>query len=534
MWKRLFRNTGKYVRLLLRRDRFRILIWLLGIVLLTLIVAPAYTELASTEQERITMAETMRNPAITAMFGPGYGLDDYTYGAMMGHQMLLLTALAVSIMSILLVARQTRGDEESGRIEMIRSLPVGRLSSLCSTTLVLWGTNISLALLTGLGLYALGIESIDLHGSMLYGAALGAAGIFFTAVTALFAQLAENSRGTVGLSMAALGLFYLLRAVGDVGNEALSWLSPLGWILRSEVYVNNYWWPIGLTVAASLAVTALAFYLSSIRDLGAGFLPSKPGRTTASVFLQNPLGLAWKLQRNGIIAWMIGVFILGASYGSIMGDLESYLASLELMREMLPDVEGFTLTEQFIPLLMSVLSSISVIPALLMITKLRGEETKNRKEQLLARAVSRPNLLGSYLSLSIITGALALFLAGTGLWSAAVPVMEKPVSFETILNAAMVYYPALLVMIGVAVLFMGFKPEALGVAWLYLGYSFFVVYLGQLLDLPDWLSSLTPFGHVPRLPIEDMDYTGISILTMLALGLIAAGFLGYRRRDIQG
>ncbi|MFO7953153.1 MAG: ABC transporter permease [Bacillota bacterium] len=534
MWKKFYRNSGKYVRLLLRRDRFRILIWLLAIVLLTLIVAPAYTELASTEQERITMAETMQNPAVTAMFGPGYGLDDYTYGAMMGHQMLLFTALAVSIMSILLVARQTRADEESGRIEMIRSLPVGRLSSLCSTILVLWGTSISLALLTGLGLYALGIEGIDLHGSLLYGAALGAAGIFFTAVAALFAQLAESSRGTVGLSMAALGLFYLLRAVGDVGNETLSWLSPLGWILRSEVYVNNYWWPIGLTVAASLAVTALAFYLNSIRDLGAGFLPSRPGRKTASRFLQSPLGLAWKLQRNGIIAWMIGMFILGASYGSIMGDLESYLASLEMMREMLPDVEGFTLTEQFIPMLMSVLSSISVIPALLMITKLRAEENKNRKEQLLARAVSRLNLLGSYLSLSIITGALALLLAGTGLWSAAVPVMEDPVSFETIFNAAMVYYPALLVMIGVAVLFMGFKPEALGIAWLYLGYSFFVVYLGQLLDLPEWLSSLTPFGYVPRLPIEEMDYTGISILTVLALGLIVAGFLGYRRRDIQG
>ena len=534
MWGKFYRNTGKYARLLLRRDRFRILIWLLAIVLLTLVVAPAYTELTPTEQERMAMAETMKNPAVTAMFGPGYGLDDYTYGAMMGHQMLLFTALAVSIMCIMLVARQIRGDEESGRTEMILSLPVGRLSSLCSTTLVLFGTNIVLALLTGLGLYALGIESIDLHGSLLYGSALGAAGFFFTALTALFAQLAENFRGTTGLSIAALLLFYLLRAIGDVEIEILSWLSPLGWILRSEVYVNNIWWPVGLTVAASLAVTALAFYLNSIRDLGAGLFPSRPGRKTASHFLQSPLGLAWKLQRNGIIGWMIAVFILGASYGSVMGDMETYLEELGMLREMLPDVEGFTLTEQFIPMLMSVLSSISVIPALLMITRLRGEENKNRKEQLLARAVSRPKLLGSYLSLSIVTGALALLLAGTGLWSAALPVMEDPISFETIFNAVIVYYPALLVMIGVAVLLIGFKPEALGIVWFYLGYSFFVVYLGQLLDLPEWFSSLTPFGHVPRLPIEEMDYTGISILTILALGLIVAGFLGYRRRDIQG
>ncbi|MDQ7862150.1 hypothetical protein RCO48_17630 [Peribacillus frigoritolerans] len=39
---------------------------------------------------------------------------------MMAHQMLLLTAMAVGIMSILLVTRHTRADEEDGRIEMIR------------------------------------------------------------------------------------------------------------------------------------------------------------------------------------------------------------------------------------------------------------------------------------------------------------------------------------------------------------------------------------------------------------------------------
>ena len=34
------------------------------------------------------MAETMKNPAVTVMLGPGYGLDN-TDGAMMSHFMLL-------------------------------------------------------------------------------------------------------------------------------------------------------------------------------------------------------------------------------------------------------------------------------------------------------------------------------------------------------------------------------------------------------------------------------------------------------------
>ena len=82
-------------------------------------------------------------------------------------------------MSILLVARHTRADEEDGRIELIRSLPTGRLSNLHATMLVLFGMNLLLALIIGFGLYALGIESMDLEGSLLYGAALRGNGNVF-------------------------------------------------------------------------------------------------------------------------------------------------------------------------------------------------------------------------------------------------------------------------------------------------------------------------------------------------------------------
>ena len=98
-------------------------------------------------KERQAIAETMMNPAMAAMVGRGYGLDNYTIGAMMAHQMLLFTALAVGLMSILLIARHTRADEEDGRIEMIRSLPTGRLSNIHATMLVLCGMNLLLALL---------------------------------------------------------------------------------------------------------------------------------------------------------------------------------------------------------------------------------------------------------------------------------------------------------------------------------------------------------------------------------------------------
>lgn len=534
MNKQLYYHTGILSRFIIRRDRIRIPIWLFSITLITILVANAFTNLYANDQERQAMAETMQNPAMSAMVGQGYGLDNYTTGAMMAHQMLLFTGLAVAIMSILLVTRHTRADEENGRIEMVRSLPTGRLSNLHATVLVISVTNILLALLVGFSLYALQIDSMDLQGSLLYGTALGVIGIFFTAITALFAQLSESSRGTIGLSFSVLGIAYLIRAIGDAGNEMISWFSPLGWVLGAEVYVNNYWWPMILTVAVAIILILLAFYLNAIRDLESGFISVKPGRKHASIFLQSPLGLAFRIQRTSTIAWMIGMILLGASYGSVLGDLESFFGENEMMQELLTSAEGFSLTEQFIPMLMTIMAMLSNVPALIAILKLKSEEKKNRTEHLLSRAVSRTQLIGGYFFIAIIIGFIMISLAAIGLWSAGTTVMDDPISFSTIFQAAIVYVPAIWIMIALALFLIGLRPSLTGLIWLYLGYSFFVIYLGEMLDLPEWLGNLSPYGHISQLPIEDMDYISSATLIIVAIVFSVIGFSAYKKRDIEG
>ncbi|TQR20541.1 ABC transporter permease [Psychrobacillus vulpis] len=534
MSKKLYRHTGVLVRFLLSQNRLRIPIWIIALVLITFSTASSFSELYQTPEERQAIAQTMLNPAMTAMVGYSNGLDNYTNGAMMAHQMLLFTAIAVAIMSILLVARHTRTEEEDGQIEMIRSFPVGRLSNLSATVLMVGVTNVLLALVTGFGLYILGIESMDLEGSLIYGAGLGATGIFFAAITAVFAQLSENSRGTIGLSFAFLVLAYLIRAVGDVGNETLSWFSPLGILINAEVYVHNYWSPIILLVGLAILLISIALYLNAIRDLDAGFIPSKPGRTNASSLLQTPIGLALRIQRTGLIAWAIGMLLLGASYGSVLGDLESFFKDVELMEALIKPVEGFTLTEQFMPMLMTVMAMFCTVPTLLVVFKLKGEEKKNHTEHLLSRVVSRSRTMGSYFIISIIVSFGMLLLAVVGLWSASVAVMEDAISFSTMFSAAMVYLPAMWTMIGLSILLIGLFPQFSGFTWLYFVYSFVVVYLGGLLQFPDWMSKLSPYGHIPHLPVEEMDFMPVSILAIIAIVLIIVGFATYNRRDILG
>ncbi|MFD2043300.1 ABC transporter permease [Ornithinibacillus salinisoli] len=529
----IYKRTGRLARLILRRDRIRIPLWLIGICFFTFIVPIAFLGLYESQQDRDVMAETMENPAMIAMVGPA-DLSNYTIGVMTAHQMLLMTAVVVGLMSILLVTRHTRGDEEDGRIELIRSLPVGRLSNLNATLVVYTIINVLLALIVGFGLYALNIESMDLEGSMLYGAALGATGIIFAGITSLFAQLSESSRGTIGYSIAVLLIAYIVRGIGDVSNEALSWVSPLGWVTKTEAYGANNWWPIILMLGVSLILFIVANYLNAIRDLEAGFFPSKPGKKHASAFLQSPIGLALRLQRTGIISWAIGMFVLGASYGSVLGDMDSFFEGNEMMMQMFASEDGSSFTEQFLPMLMVIMSLLATVPPVMAMNRLNGEEKKNRVEHLLGRAVSRTKLMSSFLLISVINGFVMISLTAIGLWAASVSVMDEPFAFGTIYGMALAYYPAILVMVSVVVLLIGYLPRFTSLIWLYVFYSFVVLYLGGIFQLDEWVGNLSPFGHVPQLPVEDMTWMPIGILTIIAIVITVAGFVGYNKRDIEG
>ena len=61
-----------------------------------------------------------------------------------------------------------------------------------------------------------------------------------------------------------------------------------------------------------------------------------------------------------------------------------FLKDNEMLAELLTPVEGFSLTEQFITMLMSIMAMISTIPALMAMLKIIGEEKKNRTEHLLS------------------------------------------------------------------------------------------------------------------------------------------------------
>jgi len=529
----LFSGSGTLTRFILRRDRILILLWLIGLIGFTIVLVPVMNSLYSTDEELAVMAQTMLNPAMIALIGPVYGVDNYTTGAMFANMMLLIMSVIVAVMNIFLVTRHTRQDEELGRMEVVRSLPVGRLSKLAATLLTAVLVNVILALATGFGIAAFGIDSMNLGGSLLFGAALGIIGIFFAAATAIFCQFTANNRTATSFSFIFLMFLYVLRAIGDLKLEALSLISPLGLVLHTEVYVNNNWGPIGLILAISILTAALALYLAKIRDLGSGLFPARPGRARATKLLSTPIGLAFRLLRSSIIIWAATIFSLAAMYGSIFGDLDSFIGSNEMLQAIFVQNSQFSFAEQFIVLLMAIMAMLSTIPILSLMQRVRGEEKLGHTEHLLVRTVSRTTLFASYFVISLIVSVLLMFLTALGFWSVGSITMDSAPSFATFIEAAMAYLPAIWMMLGLSMVLIAYLPDKSALIYLYLGFSFISIYIGALAQLPEWVQKLSPFGHIPQIPVADMDVPRLVIMTIIALALFVLGFIGYRKRDLK-
>ena len=77
------------------------------------------------------------------------------FGTLFSQNMILFTAITIGVMNMFLVVRNTRRDEDYGRTEVVRSLPVGRLSNLLATFNVCIIINIAFSLIIGFGLFAL-------------------------------------------------------------------------------------------------------------------------------------------------------------------------------------------------------------------------------------------------------------------------------------------------------------------------------------------------------------------------------------------
>lgn len=531
-----FAGTGSLVRTILRRDRVRLGVWIGAIGLSVVAFASSLPQYYTDASQRQARAELMANPGLRAIAGPGYGLDDYTFGAMIAQEFLSWTAIFVALMSLLLVVRHTRGEEETGRAELVRSASVGRHAHTAAPLAVLVGANIALGALIAAGLGSLGMKGVSGGSSWLFGAALASIGIVFASVASVTSQVSSNARGAAGLAGVTFAGFYLVRAAGDmseVGGGVLSWLSPIGWAQQTRVYVDDRWWPLLLSMALAALLAVVAFRLSTQRDFGAGLIQPRPGPAEGSRLLSTPLGLAWRLQRSSVLWWSVSMFVFGLGYGALAGEVERYVNELsDVVQEWLEGIGGEAIIDSWLAVLTLLVGVTVAVFAVLAVLRPRSEETAGRAEPVLAASVSRAGWVWSHLAVALAGSAVLLALSGLGLGITASAALGDPGLLPRVVGASLAYAPAVWVTVGIGVALFGLAPAATRLVWLVIAYAGFIGMFADLLGLPDWTMDLSPFGHIPLLPAVGMRWAPLVILTAIAAALIALGMHGFRRRDL--
>lgn len=530
-----FKQAGFLTRFYLRKDWFRIIVWLVCIVGLMGVAAGKFDSLYGTKSAMKSIVTTLKTPAMVSLFGPFTAQPPYNSALIYAMEMMVFMGLFMAMMNIYFAVRSTRAQEDSGVLELIRAHGVGKHAPLIAATAELFIINLFIGILEALSLIAAKMDGADAAGSWLFGLGLAAFGFMFGCASLLMAQLSDNSRGATILSYLVMGLLFLLRMLTDVQNPDYTWWSPFGWIEKLAIYETNNWWPVGAMLIGALLMIMIAFYAQAHRDVGAGLIVTKPGRKRASVVLAGPFSLIFRLERTSFIVWMIGMLVLGASYGSIFGTVGDIMKTNPMMVQLMGgnavDAANRVVILNFASLLAIVFVVMSTIPAMQTVMKINGDERKGWLEQIHAKSVSRLQLYCSYIAVALITGVLGLLLGILGMYAAGQSA-DVHISLDRFLQAFYGYLPALLVVVSATAVLAGLLPRIQTISWLLPAYGFISLYLGGLLDLPDWAVNLTPYGWVNKVPLHNVQWDLALEMTALALILFIVGFICYKRRDM--
>jgi ABC-2 type transport system permease protein len=523
-------GTTTLLRAGLRRDRRRLLIWVLSLGLLTVYAVVGLSTIYDTPASRQSRAAVIETPAGIMLGGPGYGTENYTIGAMIANELGLSVMVAMAIMSLLLVVRHTRAEEDDGRADLLLSCTVGRRAPLLATLLLMGAANLAVGVVVFAGLAGSGLAAVD---SLALAAGWALTGAVFGCVAAVTAQAMAQARAASGTALAVLGAAAVVRGIGDILTEhgsALSWLSPIAWAQQTRAFVDLRWWPLLLSVALIGVLTAVAFALDDRRDVGAGLVAPRRGPGAAAPSLAGPTALVARLQRGTVVGWPAPLLLLGLTFGSLSDSVTGMVGDIPQLQRAL--AVGDDPIDSFAAAAAMYFGLLAASYAVASVLRLRGEESAGRVELLLATALDRRRLLGATLGLTAVVATLLLVVGGLADGLAAAAVLDDAGRIGPQLGAALVQLPAVLVVIGLATALVGAAPRSASLAWLVVVWALLAGIFGPLLNLPEWAVKLSPFGWVPRVPAEDLDVVPLVGLVVVAVVLITVGLIGFRRRDV--
>lgn len=530
---RLFLLLGQRAR----RDAVQIALWAVGTGLLAYVSYVGVVGTYGDEQDRASLlAAALANPVILLFRGLPSGADE---GAFMVFLIFPWLAILAAFMSTFLAVRHTRGDEESGRAELVAATPAARSLPILATALHGILANLLLGALVAAAFLAVGLPAA---GALLAGVAVGGVGIVFLGVGLIAAQLLRTSRGANSLAVWTLVVTFVVAGLGNaIGTPSddltrmesswLAWVSPFGWGENTRAFDEDLWWPALLCLGVGLALAATSIALASARDLGGSFLAERRGPAAASALLSSPIGLVWRLTRGAVLGWAVGGLLVGVLSTSLASIVQEVGASNPAVEEILKQISGQGSVEQgTVTTFFTMLGVFAACAAVQTVCRARQEEAHGTAEPLLAAPVGRVRWLADYLVVALIGIVLviAAAIAGAALGIAAQD--GDPDLMQTVVVTGAGQVAAASVFLVVTALAFVLVPRlTIPLGWTLVLVAMVLGLFGPLFQFPEWLVHLSPIAVTPLVDGSDVDLRGLWWL-LLATGVGAAASLALMRR----
>ena len=495
-------------------------------------------------RQELSMLSAELPPVLRGLYGDPVNVD--TLGGFVSWHYGAYFALLAGLWSILALSSTLAGEARRGSLEFALATPLSRrvvalekvaghvvalIVAMALIALTTWATGAGFAKLPG--------DEISSAAAIGFAIGLGAKALIAGSVA--FALAALVGRGAAaGLAGALMVAGYVLNSYRtlvpafDVPAN-LTWFS---WTRDHLPLAGQVDWPaVALVLLVAVGLLAVGIEAFARRDVGVTSAIRTPGFPRALLGVRGPVGRSFGDLLPSSLAWGIGLglygFVMAVSSRAFTEELTRSPGLLEAVRSILPGVD-MTTTAGFLQ--MAFVDFGLVLAALAAATFVAGrssDETAGRLELLLSTPLTRARWAiasGIGIWLAVAT-TVVLLAASIGI---GVAVAGSDPAQPIVGTLALALYGAAMVGVGLAVggltrsLLAGPAVVVVGIA------TFLVDILGQALRLPDWVQQLALSSHMGEPMVGRWDSAGVLACLILAIGGLALGAWGMRRRDVSG
>jgi ABC-2 type transport system permease protein len=533
----------------LRDYRVPILGWGYGLALLMFAGLAAATPALRDAYASIAQSLRFLGDPVATQTPEGYATTRYLE---------LFVPLILSVWAILAGARMLRGEEERGTLDVILATPQPRTRVILEKLLALVIALLLIALLIALGTIAGEARTdtqVNVARALLTALNVSLLAFFFAAVALLISQFTTSRGAAAGLAGGLMILAVLLDGTGrTVSGAWVQYLSPFYYYNLNRPLIpsfNDAPAAALLLLGLSLLFAATSVVLFARRDSGRPAFAWQRNHTNDKQQVERSLRKAerdisvrsislralsaqgwasfwWLL---GIVAWCAFLVLL---IPSAQEPLKNALAQSPSLNKLYSASEIATNAGFLSALVFGLGIALVVIFAMALALTWTSDLENGRLELVLATPRSRSRLLLERFGAILLMVLLAPVLAWLSIVAAA-HIANLSIDQGHVIAASFSLLPPALIIVGLVYALAGRLRygAVLGIVTAYIVLAFLAEFLKALLNLPDWLLSLSIFHQYGSPAIDGMNWGAFLGMTAVAIVLLVIGLVQFRYVDVE-